>query len=319
VYERWTTANIAPERRRMFWAELMERALVPLTPRRGTPEEFGGEIDHRWVDRLSVNRLAVTFTGISRTPDDVARTSVESVIVHLITGRRGRVRQCRSEIHGEPGDLLIYRTDEPFEIDHPDGAEVVVLTVPVSAVGRVQLMRARKTPSATLLAAQMRALALWRHDIAPEEALAAFDSTTALVRAVAAHANGTAPSPLRRSQMRSRLRAIFARRAAEPGFAPEAAASELGISVRTLHAWLAHDGTRFGAELLAHRLERARAMLGASASPATIAQIAVDCGFASPAHLSRRFRERYGVPPSQWPPERSGGLLLASGRRAIRM
>jgi AraC-like DNA-binding protein len=48
---------------------------------------------------------------------------------------------------------------------------------------------------------------------------------------------------------------------------------------------------------LERRLERAAAMLK---GPATIAQIARDCGFRSPAHFSVRFHARFGVTPSQY-------------------
>jgi AraC family transcriptional regulator len=48
---------------------------------------------------------------------------------------------------------------------------------------------------------------------------------------------------------------------------------------------------------LERRLERAAAMLK---GPATIAQIARDCGFRSPAHFSMRFHARFGLTPSQY-------------------
>jgi AraC-like DNA-binding protein len=49
--------------------------------------------------------------------------------------------------------------------------------------------------------------------------------------------------------------------------------------------------------LLERRLEHAAAMLK---GPATVAQIAHDCGFRSPAHFSVRFHARFGVTPSQY-------------------
>jgi AraC family transcriptional regulator len=49
--------------------------------------------------------------------------------------------------------------------------------------------------------------------------------------------------------------------------------------------------------LLERRLEHAAVMLK---GPATVAQIAHDCGFRSPAHFSVRFHARFGVTPSQY-------------------
>jgi AraC-like DNA-binding protein len=48
---------------------------------------------------------------------------------------------------------------------------------------------------------------------------------------------------------------------------------------------------------LERRLDRAAAMLK---GPASIAQIAHDCGFRSPAHFSVRFHARFGLTPSQY-------------------
>jgi transcriptional regulator GlxA family with amidase domain len=46
--------------------------------------------------------------------------------------------------------------------------------------------------------------------------------------------------------------------------------------------------------LLHRRLERARALLG-TGGEATVAEVAARCGFASAAHFSHRFKERYGL------------------------
>ena len=48
---------------------------------------------------------------------------------------------------------------------------------------------------------------------------------------------------------------------------------------------------------LERRLERAAALLK---GPATITQVARDCGFRSPAHFSVRFHARFGLTPSQY-------------------
>ena len=64
--------------------------------------------------------------------------------------------------------------------------------------------------------------------------------------------------------------------------------------VRAFRAATGQTPHRFALE---RRLERAAAMLK---GPATIAQIAHDCGFRSPAHFSVRFHARFGVTPSQY-------------------
>jgi AraC-like DNA-binding protein len=82
------------------------------------------------------------------------------------------------------------------------------------------------------------------------------------------------------------------------GFGAQALATHLGISARYICKIFAFQGTTFGGELLAIRLERARSMLGnANLASVTIAEVGWRAGFSDPSHFSRVFREKYGKPP----------------------
>jgi transcriptional regulator GlxA family with amidase domain len=49
------------------------------------------------------------------------------------------------------------------------------------------------------------------------------------------------------------------------------------------------------------RLERAHRLLADKRfEDVRIAEIAWNCGFSEPSHFSRRFRERFGVPPTSF-------------------
>jgi len=57
------------------------------------------------------------------------------------------------------------------------------------------------------------------------------------------------------------------------------------------------------------RIERAQCSMLASSKP--LSQIALDCGFADQAHLTRTFRRFVGEPPNAWRRSRGGGLTPA--------
>ena len=65
--------------------------------------------------------------------------------------------------------------------------------------------------------------------------------------------------------------------------------------------------------VMERRLERARRAL--DRSEATLADVALACGFSSHAHLTRAFRTEYGLPPSA---VRTPRLRLQEGRRCAR-
>jgi transcriptional regulator GlxA family with amidase domain len=52
------------------------------------------------------------------------------------------------------------------------------------------------------------------------------------------------------------------------------------------------------AYVAARRVERAKRMMVVSAE--SLAEVALDCGFADQSHLNRQFRRAMGVTPGQW-------------------
>ncbi len=92
------------------------------------------------------------------------------------------------------------------------------------------------------------------------------------------------------------LHAIWAR---EPDVtAPDALARRLGLSVRSMQRRLRDRGTCFEQELRRARIRRAQRLL--AETDLKLAGVALDAGFATPAHFSRAFREETGETPSAW-------------------
>jgi AraC-like DNA-binding protein len=88
---------------------------------------------------------------------------------------------------------------------------------------------------------------------------------------------------------------------ADPDYDITTSARRLGISVRYLQALLGGDGTHFGAELRALRLEQARRMLAdPSLAHMRITDIALDCGLTDLSYFNRLFRNRFGETPSDF-------------------
>jgi AraC-like DNA-binding protein len=72
----------------------------------------------------------------------------------------------------------------------------------------------------------------------------------------------------------------------------------MALSPRTLQRRLKSEGTTFRREMHVERIGRAQRLLYETA--ATVAEIAFEVGYASPAHLSVEFRKLVGERPSQW-------------------
>lgn len=84
-----------------------------------------------------------------------------------------------------------------------------------------------------------------------------------------------------------------------------AAATDLGLSPRTLQRRLSEAGTSFEAELMGARLREAQRRLLDTDDALTT--VALDVGFASPQHFSASFRRYAGETPSAWRARRRSG------------
>jgi AraC-like DNA-binding protein len=101
---------------------------------------------------------------------------------------------------------------------------------------------------------------------------------------------------LRPLRLAERVGAHMARDLAHAWTAGEVS-RDLGLSEPTLRRRLAEEGTSFSRVLADARLGRALFLLQSSEEDVT--RIALDVGYRSASRFAARFRQRYGLPPSQ--------------------
>lgn len=103
------------------------------------------------------------------------------------------------------------------------------------------------------------------------------------------------------SSLVARIMAYARRHLSDPDLGPERIAVEHAISKRQLYVVLGRAGIRLEQWLIGERLEAACRLLASPRHAALpVAAVAARCGFTSPSHFTRRFREAYGVTPSEW-------------------
>jgi AraC-like DNA-binding protein len=94
----------------------------------------------------------------------------------------------------------------------------------------------------------------------------------------------------------------------EPGLDPARLAAAMGVSLRRLQELFQARGQCVSEWIWERRLAAAADRLADPTwAPVALGAVAYHCGFTSQAHFSRRFRARFGLPPSEFRRQRLGG------------
>jgi AraC-like DNA-binding protein len=87
----------------------------------------------------------------------------------------------------------------------------------------------------------------------------------------------------------------------DPDLTPAKVADAVGISLRYLQLLFHAENAGVSDWIWARRLERSRRrLIDPLLAHESIAQVAFGCGFAEPAHFSRRFKAAYAVSPRDY-------------------
>jgi AraC-like DNA-binding protein len=239
-------------------------------------------------------------------------------VVALAFQHRGREESDRlgHEQLVRDEDLVLVDVTAPSGFACASGGGSRALLVPLDQLGlpvdvvRRAAPRLRASALHGLVRAHLQRLADDAAALSGDPGAAALGAATvALVRAlvVSAAGDGRQGPAVREDTLVIRVRAYVARHLTDPGLTPAALARAHGVSVRQLYKAFAAAGVSLEQEVIAQRLEAARARLTSPAGrQRSIAATARACGFADPSHFARRFRAAYGTSPREWQRAASG-------------
>ena len=301
----WSTGQMAPAKALAYWKDVICENLLELRIGSANESNFSGKIAKYAFGPLKANFISVSEQHVWRTGQS-SRNSEEGIF-HLIHVRNGvqHVDQYNRQLTVQSGSCLLVDCRSNFDFRFPQGVEALVLEIrrdwlrswlPAPEDAVAQVIDGKSGWGATLASAL--------GNLAPTS-IAAMELPHAVVAEQIAVllALAVAPkSPSLTTHKRSLLRRVsdtLRERCHEPELDPAAVASTLGLSRRYIHRLFASAGTTFTHELYAVRLDRAQRVLADKRfDDVSIAEIAWNCGFSEPSHFTRRFRDRFGVPPT---------------------
>ena len=305
------TATVAPEHRVSAFRAAFDQASVPC------------RIEHLGADARVRSRMHLWHFGsaslfttdasgfrLVRTPRHVRMESPAVVALAVQTRSEGRFRQFGTDSLVRAGELMVSDLTAPYEFSWTGSGGSRAFQIPYERLGLPQVVvraggpRLRTSPLYGLVRDHLERLASSADELSADPGAAALGSATVdLVRALLVSAAGhdDLARSVREETLVSRVRAYASRHLGDPALSPQVLAAAHNVSVRRLYKAFADAGLSLEQWIIGQRLEAARAALvSPSGLRRSIEATARSCGFDSPSHFARRFRQAYGMTPREW-------------------
>lgn len=308
----WDSSEVSQKSAFAYYREGICEAFMELVPdaEEWRRDGFRSRVSYQPLPGGSaLNTVRAHSHLVARTKHEIARSPGECYYLNYQTGGECRIEQGGDSVTLLPGDLGIFDSSIPFELEHRSRPmqQVASFLVPKSEFAHLfggGLCRPRVVGSEPIsgpLATEVaRCLALNAGTLPAEQngrLFAMLLELTAMALVGQARPAVTSRAGARRIQI-SRL---IATRSSDPGFSAEQCARLASISPRYLHQLLAGGGESFSSLLRQARLTNAEAALTDPAlAHLPISTIALDAGFSDISHFNRAFKERRGCTPGEW-------------------
>lgn len=307
AWKTWSTRR-AGRRAAAYWGEAILESVcdAEFQPDRATP--FAASL----AGRHGIGGRFVAFQAEAHRVRRTARQAARNDDGHYMVGlqRRGSLRalQGGEAVVAQAGEIAVLHSGCPFDLVFPEAVERRLVMLPRC------LVDVRLPPSSPLL----RGVPV---RLRPEASVSGLVVRDAILHLTATGQDWDGPNlraglchlaqalagasgveqPLRPSgkPTLALIRSITGRYLTEPGFGLAGLAARLGMSPRSVQRCLAAAGTSFSELLIGMRLEQAQQRLRSGQDRVSILSIAMDAGFSSAAHFSRRYHAEYGETPRE--------------------
>ncbi|MEU1520072.1 helix-turn-helix domain-containing protein [Streptomyces sp. NPDC005811] len=309
-----STDSVPPRDRLAYWHEAVWKTFVPLdvtAPDAPADRPFCGSVITDRLGQLQISTVDADRERVRRSPSLIAESGQELMLLGLQARGTGVVVQDGRTALLHPGEFALYDTTRPYTLDFPDRFVTVVFQMPRHTLGLPDAELRRITGItigprqglAALVVPFLSKLAAEVGTCRPEVGeMLARNVTDLLTTTVTEYLGQDARrTDAAQETLLLRIRAFIDARLADPALSAEEIAAAHHISLRHLQRLFQADGTTVAGWIRGRRLEECRRALGRPRrSRPTVAAVAQQWGFVSPAHFSRAFRAAYDMSPREW-------------------
>lgn len=303
------TAAVPKSERFGWWRDLLMQDLPSAHIASEHYEDFQGSTATLELGPVKVSVLSFSPLTSVRTAGLIRQSDPELWELGYVARGIMTVDQARNHTRVGAGDLLLYDTSQPWQMQVPEHGGLTILHLPKAAVPlperSMRDLLSRRLPAqgtGYLLASFLQGLAggQWSRLEAERLGAAAVQLASAFLGGLADR-EGLLPPETRQTVLLRRIKAFIETHLREPRLSPQTIADAHNISVRYLHHLFRSEKQTVGALIRELRLDRCRTDLeqpGYAAHP--IGAIGARWGFTDAAVFNRAFKTAFGMPPGEY-------------------
>jgi AraC family transcriptional regulator, positive regulator of tynA and feaB len=320
MYQSFPISTIRQTERFDYFLSVIDEVFCPMHCAPGcSPSQFVAKLDAAELGDMRLARISTSPVAVTRRPRDIARIKDPPYLLKFQIRGEARWSQRGREVHLHPGDFVIASTAEPYRLDLVAPHEMLVLAVPGMTMRRLaadpEQFLGRRMPAedaACGLLSSFVAQAARRLPRLPEAMVERVQINVLDLLGGVLDAHGSSSADRSPEAQLRRIKRFIIQNLRLRHLGPEMIARNFGISTRYLHKLFAsekHTVTRLV------RTERLEACLRALSDPTyaemSITDIALHWGFYDLPHMTRCFREAYGITPKDFRGSKGGSARCA--------
>jgi AraC-like DNA-binding protein len=295
----FSTDDVPAEQRIELWEGHNAAALIGLRCRTLDGRPLGATELNVQLERIRLARVTGTSHTVERSAEMIRSNPADAVALYFtLVGEAffycdDGVRILR------PGQLLVCDVDRPFLRGFAQGLQELAVVVPRDLFAEITGVAEVRKPVVVDLAAaghlHAKALAaLVGRAVHPTEPVGLAEQSVLELLEVAIGGSRTGASA-----NLAAARIFIDHRLGDQNLSAARVAAGIGLSDRQLSRIFAEQGLSVPRYILGRRLALAHGLLRDAAQiDVSISEIARRCGFGSPAHFARGFKDRYGLRPA---------------------
>jgi AraC-like DNA-binding protein len=289
---------------------VVDRVFCPMHVRHtgGLFESFRGSIEAMNLGRVRVAKVAGTQCTVSREAPHVARTTDPAYLLKFQSKGESHWSQHGRAVHLRAGDFVICSMAEPYVLTFRGDYEMSVVALTGSTMRHLTSdperflgIRMMSEDADCGLLSSFVGQIVARMGRLSEPVISRIEANILdlLGGILSARTMRAALSP---TQHLSQIKAFIGNHLHENHLRAQGIAAAFAISTRYLHSLFQQESLSVGRYIRRLRIETCGRMLSddSAARNRSLTEIAVNCGFYDLSHMSRCFRERYGVTPREF-------------------